>query len=107
MYLLLYVDDILIVGKNSSDIEKLKNLLKGEFEMKDLGSAKMILVMDILRDRVVGTLFLSQSRYVSKELEKYIMMDSKPVMTLLGAQFKLSNDMSPISYAKKFYIYWL
>ena len=29
LYLLLYVDDILIVGKNSSDIEKLKNLLKG------------------------------------------------------------------------------
>ena len=66
MNLVLYVDDILITGKNLSDIEKLKNLLKGEFEMKDLGSAKRILGIDIVRDRAVGTLFLSQSRYISK-----------------------------------------
>ena len=50
--------------------------------MKDLGSAKMILGIDILKDRVAGILFLSQSRYVSKVLENYSMLDSKPVMTL-------------------------
>ncbi|KAH9697399.1 hypothetical protein KPL71_023589 [Citrus sinensis] len=62
VYLLLYVDDILIAGKDLSDIKELKNLLKGEFEMKDLGSAKRILGIDIVRDRIAGTLFLSQSR---------------------------------------------
>ncbi|KAH9699128.1 hypothetical protein KPL71_024224 [Citrus sinensis] len=97
VYLLLYVDDILIAGKNLSDIKKLKNLLKGEFEMKDLGSAKRILGIDIVRDRPVGTLFLSQSRYIIKVLERFQIMDSKPVLTPLGAQFKLSEDMSPTS----------
>ncbi|KAH9801298.1 K(+) efflux antiporter 6 [Citrus sinensis] len=51
VYLLLYIDDILIVGKNSGGIEKLKNLLKREFKMKDFGNAKRILGIDILRDR--------------------------------------------------------
>ena len=71
VYILLYVDDILIAGKHLSDIEKLKNLLKGEFEMKYLGSAKRILGIDIIRDRATGTLFLSQSRYISKVLERF------------------------------------
>ena len=56
--------------------------------MKDLGSAKMILGIDILKDKVVGILFLSQSRYVSKVLEKYSMTDSKPVMTLWELNLK-------------------
>ena len=100
VYLLLYVDDILIAGKNLSDIKKLKNLLKGEFEMKDLGSAKRILGIDIVRDRAAGTLFLSQSRYISKVLERFQMIDSKPVLPL-RAQFNLSEDMSPISDAEE------
>lgn len=53
MYLLLYVNDMLIASNNSSDIEKLKNLLKREFEIKDFGSAKRILGMDINRDRFI------------------------------------------------------
>ena len=59
VYLLLYIDYILIIGKNPGGIEKLKNLLKREFKMKDFGNAKRILGIDILRDRATGTLFLS------------------------------------------------
>ena len=66
MYLLLYVDDILIIGGSSSHIERLKNLLKGEFETKDLSNAKRILGMDIHKDRVAGTLFISQERYATR-----------------------------------------
>lgn len=45
MYLLIYVDDMLIVSKNMSEIIRLKTQLSGEFEMKDLGVAKKILGM--------------------------------------------------------------
>lgn len=37
VYLLLYVDDILIVSKNIFEIDRLKAQLIKEFEMKDLG----------------------------------------------------------------------
>ncbi|OAE24922.1 hypothetical protein AXG93_2931s1660 [Marchantia polymorpha subsp. ruderalis] len=39
VYLVLYVDDMLISAKSKSDIQKLKALLSAEFEMKDLGVA--------------------------------------------------------------------
>jgi len=50
IYLLLYVDDMLIASKNRSSIDKLKVQLSLEFEMKNLGEAKKILDMKIDRD---------------------------------------------------------
>ena len=41
--LLLYVDDILIVDRNVSRIDKLKKQLRKSFSMKDLGPIKKIL----------------------------------------------------------------
>ena len=40
IYLLIYVDIMLIATKNMSDIEELKKQLNRVFEMKDLGAAK-------------------------------------------------------------------
>ncbi|KAK2999324.1 hypothetical protein RJ639_022654 [Escallonia herrerae] len=62
MYLLLYVDDILIATKLMSDVNGLKEQLKREFEMKDLGAAKRILGMEIQRDRLAGILYLFQKK---------------------------------------------
>nr|GEU40920.1 retrotransposon protein, putative, Ty1-copia subclass [Tanacetum cinerariifolium] len=45
VYLLLYVDDMLIAAKNMTMINDLKALLKSKFEMKDLGAAKKMLVL--------------------------------------------------------------
>lgn len=47
---LLYVDDILIASIDSLEIRKLKVALSKEFEMKDLGKARKILGMELLRD---------------------------------------------------------
>ena len=54
IYLLLYVDDMLIAAKSMSEINELKKQLGNEFEMKDLGAAKKILGMEISRDRPSG-----------------------------------------------------
>ena len=48
IYLVLYVDDMLIAARNKSDVQKLKELLSAEFEMKDLGAAQIFLGMEIL-----------------------------------------------------------
>ena len=52
IYLLLYVDNILIASTNRSSIDKLKVQLSSEFEMKDLGEAQGTLDMEIERDKV-------------------------------------------------------
>nr|GEU79295.1 retrotransposon protein, putative, Ty1-copia subclass [Tanacetum cinerariifolium] len=51
VYLLPYVDDMLIACKSKSEIEYTKGLLLKEFDMKELGPARKILGMEIVRDR--------------------------------------------------------
>ena len=62
--------------------------------MKDLGAAKQILGMRIIRDKANGTLKLSQSKYVKKVLSRLNMNEAKPVSTPLGSHFKLSKEQS-------------
>ena len=56
---LLYVDDMLIVAQDKENIRKVKVQLNKEFEMKNLGTTKKILGMEILRDRKAGKLYLN------------------------------------------------
>lgn len=64
IYLLLYVHDMLITHKHMSQIDILKEQLNGEFEMKDLGLAKKILGIELIKNRKKGTLFFTQKKYV-------------------------------------------
>ncbi len=57
--LVLYVDDMLIVARDHSEVNKLKALLSSEFQMKDLGIARRILRMEIHRDLDSGKLWLT------------------------------------------------
>lgn len=71
--LLLYMDDMLIVGRDTSKIDKLKKELSKSFKMKDLGFANQILGIKISRDRMNGKLWLSQESYIEKVLDKFNM----------------------------------
>ena len=50
IYLLLYVDDMLIASKSRNTIDKLNKNLSSEFEMKDLGEVKKVLGIEIERE---------------------------------------------------------
>lgn len=89
VYMLLYVDDILIASINKAEFQKLKSVLSKEFEMKDLGDAKKILGMEITRDRANRKLSVSQEDYLWKVLAKFDMDQCKEVATPLGAHFSL------------------
>ncbi|KAH9687889.1 Integrase catalytic domain-containing protein [Citrus sinensis] len=91
IYLLLYVDDMLIACKVREEIEDLKKILSSEFDMKNLGIAKKILGVEIERDRAAGVMFLSQKKYLTRVLHSFQMLNSKPVGTPLAAHFRLSN----------------
>ena len=68
IYLLLYVDDMLIACKIREEIEDLKKILSSEFDMKNLGIAKKILGVEIERNRAAGLMFLSQRKYLTRVL---------------------------------------
>ena len=57
--LLLYVDDMLIVGFSIEEINNLKKQLSKQFAMKDLGDAKQIIGVKIIREKANGTLKFS------------------------------------------------
>ena len=90
--LLLYVDDMHIVGSSIDEINNLKKQLSKQFAMKDLGAAKQILGMRIIRDKANGTLKLSQLKYAKKVLSRFNMNEAKPVSTPLDNHFKLSKE---------------
>ena len=48
LILILYVDDMLIAGKNIHEVDALKSKLNATFDMKDLGEASHILGMGIV-----------------------------------------------------------
>ena len=51
IYLVLYVDDMLLIGNDKEIIQDLKTQLFSKFDMKDLGAANYILGMEIKRDQ--------------------------------------------------------
>ena len=63
--------------------------------MKDLGAAKQILGMRIIRDKANGTLKFSLLEYVKKVLSRFDMNEAKPESTTLGSHFKLSKGQLP------------
>ncbi|KAH9714714.1 Integrase catalytic domain-containing protein [Citrus sinensis] len=105
IYLLLYVDDMLIASKNRDEIERLKKQLVSEFEMKDLGDAQRILGMEICKDKKNGSVWLTQKSYLKKVLERFSMDDkTKPVCTPLAPHFKLGSSSCPKSQEEHDYM---
>ena len=95
IFLLLYLDDMLIAAKSMYEVNRFKSLLRKEFEMKDLGAAKKILGMEIRRNRKARKLWLSQKNYIKKVLEKFSMLDAKPMSTPLANHFRLFGSQCP------------
>ena len=65
-FLLLYVDDILLIGNDIEFLDSIKGYLNKIFSMKDLGEAAYILSIKIYRDRSGCLIELSQNTYLDK-----------------------------------------
>ena len=59
IFLVLYVDDILLIGNDIPMLQSIKTWLSSKFFMKDLGEASYILGIKIYRDRSKRMLGLS------------------------------------------------
>jgi hypothetical protein len=79
--LVTYVDDMLITGPDITEINKVKEALKKEFEMDDLGPVNYFLGVRIVRNRANRSIALIQDAYISKVLKKYGMENCKPAAT--------------------------
>ncbi|KAL0413293.1 UNVERIFIED_CONTAM: Retrovirus-related Pol polyprotein from transposon TNT 1-94 [Sesamum radiatum] len=69
-YLVLYVDDILLIGNDVKILGDIKPWLSTQFSMKDMGEASYILGIKIYRDRSERMLGHTQSSYIEKVLKR-------------------------------------
>jgi len=105
IYILLYVDDMLIASKSRFTIDKLKRDLSFEFEMKDLDETKTLLGMEIERDRRSDEFSLTQKGYLQKVLQTFnINSDMKSISTPLAPHFKLKAIMFPTTIEEREYM---
>ena len=97
IFLVLYVDDILLASSDIVILHETKRFLSNNFEMKDLGDAYFVLRIHIYRDRNWGILRLSQKKkkknYIDKVLNRFSMKDYAPRDTHVtkGDKFSLSQ----------------
>ncbi|KAG2270658.1 hypothetical protein Bca52824_065213 [Brassica carinata] len=74
-----------------SDVQKLKEFLKSEFTMKNIGNAKKVLGMEIERNRQKGCLWISQEGYLRRAVSNFYMDQAKSMATSMGAHFSLKS----------------
>ena len=86
IYLVVYVDDIVITGNDQDGIQKLKQHLFTHFQTKDLGKLKYFLGIEIAQSS--SGVVLSQRKYALDILEETGMLDCKPVDTPMDPNFK-------------------
>ena len=82
-FLILYVDDILLIRNDTEFLNSIKGYLNRNFSIKDLGKATYVLGIKIYRDRSRRLIGLSQSTYLDKILKKIKMDLSKEFLPIL------------------------
>jgi hypothetical protein len=88
MYILIYVDDILITCSKQSAIKDLLVELHKEFAVKDLGSLNFFLGIEVVK--CSWGVILSQQRYILDILKRSNMLEAKPVGSPMAASTHLS-----------------
>jgi Reverse transcriptase (RNA-dependent DNA polymerase) len=89
---LVYVDDLVITGNDKPGIEFLKQQLKQQFDIKDLGILRYFLGIEVARS--YKGLFISQRKYVLDLLKETGMMGARPASTPMEYNDKCSTDDS-------------
>ena len=91
VYLLMYVDDLLICSKNKRKIQSVKKLLTNRFEMKDLGEVKEYLGINIEYDYFKNEMRLSQKKYIESLANKYKLQNGKLYCTPMETKLEIEK----------------
>ena len=92
--LIVYVDDIILIGDNTREVERLKKVLATEFEVKDLGQMWYFLGMEVAKSR--KGISISQRNYVLDLLTEIGMLGCKLSDTLINARKMTESDRKPV-----------
>jgi hypothetical protein len=95
IFMLIYVDDIIITGTHPDMIHKLVQTMQQEFPVKDLGSLSFFLGIQVTRGP--AGIHLCQSKYISDLLNRTQMTGAKPAKSPCPSGSQLSrSDGEPL-----------
>ena len=95
IYVVLYVNDMLLVGNNMEVIKEIKMQLSSKFDMKNLGASNLILGMDIKRNHIDRKDWLNHRKHVETILQRFNMQDCKPIKVPIHVCVRLSIEQCP------------
>jgi histone deacetylase 1/2 len=96
MYLLVYVDDIILISSSDAAADRLVSVLSGDFAVKDLGALHYFLGLEVSRSS--AGLTLTQQKYSLDLLRRAGMLKCKHATTPMSATDRLSAlDGDPLS----------
>lgn len=93
IYMLVYVDDIIITGNNSNYPQQIVTAFNSSFSLKDLGPLENFLGIEFKR-QPNGDLLLTQDKYIRDLLIKTNMLEAKSVSSPMLATNKLTKQGS-------------
>ena len=98
--LIVYVDDIILTGDDVLEMNRLKDSLSSTFEIKDLGSLRYFLGMEVAQSK--KGIVVSQRKYVLDLLKETGMSGCRPADTPIGPNQKLGDDKEgvPVNTAR-------
>lgn len=91
IYFLVYVDDLIITGNNTRLIDEFVVKLSNRFSLKDLGDLTFFLRVEVVR--IGAGTFLSKQRYISELLDKFDIINAKPMPTPMATSPNLIMQM--------------
>lgn len=91
IYILIFVDDLLICCKDKDKIKKVKTSLMERFEMKDLGKIKRYIGIDIDYSDDRKRMTLSQTKYIESLAVKYNLENTRLYDTPMETNLKLEQ----------------
>lgn len=101
LYILVYVDDIIITGSSSSLVSACIHVLASRFSLKEPADLHYFLGIEVTRTR--SGLHLMQRKYIVDLLIKFHMLDAKPVSTPQATSPRLSlSTGTPLDNPKEY-----
>lgn len=89
IFVLIYVDDIIVTSSSNEAVRALLSDLNSEFALKDLGDLHFFLGIEVKQNNE-GGLYLSQEKYATDLLRRARLQGCKPSSTPLSSSEKLS-----------------
>lgn len=97
-----WVDDLILLSTDKERMQRMKDEIQTNFDATDQGEPRLLLGIEIRRDRTNKIIEISQGQYIAKILEQYGFADANPISTPADPNVILNTATSPFEDPHKF-----